>query len=382
MIGGAFADGPATWRWSFYLNLCVGALVIPIYIFLIPSHVPCPGRPWKQRIRELDLLGGTLNAGAYATLIMAIAFGGGVYDWNSGQIIGLFICSVALWVAFVCQQALAFLATKENRILPIVLLGSYEMVLLFLLITLGMMIVYIPMYFIPLYFQFVKEDSALSAAVRLLPFIFLQVFGTVFNGICMAKFGYYMPWYLLGGIISLIGVSLLYSVQLQTDVSAIYGYSALTGLGSGLFVQASFAVSQGKVRKKDIALTTALMGCGQITGIVLALTVSNTIFLNQATARISLLLPQFPRRVVQNAISGTDSTIFRTLDSSSKTQVLNAITQSIKEVYLMAIAASALIIMLSLFLKREKLFGAGTETEADQVFKEARYDQKATSQEL
>lgn len=67
----------------------------------------------------------------------------------------------------------------------------------------------VPTYYIPLYFQFVRGDSALTAAVRLLPFIILMVTFGFLNGGLMSKLGYYMPWYLTGGILTTIGGALM-----------------------------------------------------------------------------------------------------------------------------------------------------------------------------
>lgn len=67
----------------------------------------------------------------------------------------------------------------------------------------------IPTYYIPLYFQFVRGDSALTAAVRLLPFIVLMVAFGFLNGGLMSKLGYYMPWYLAGGLLTTAGGALM-----------------------------------------------------------------------------------------------------------------------------------------------------------------------------
>lgn len=42
IVGGAFADSHATWRWAFYTNRCVGGLSAPIYGFLLPKTDPSP----------------------------------------------------------------------------------------------------------------------------------------------------------------------------------------------------------------------------------------------------------------------------------------------------------------------------------------------------
>jgi hypothetical protein len=336
----------------------------PVYIFLVPSHNPRPGVRILSRVLELDLLGAVLNAGAFVSLVMAIAFGGGVFDWNSGQIIGLFTCSGVLLIMFVCQQTFAIFTTKAHRIFPVELLKNWELDILFIQTVAANVLIFIPIYFIPLYFQFVVNETALKAGIRLLPFIFFEIFGVVFSGSLMGKIGYYMPFYLIGGILSLVGSVLLSTTSLHTSTAQIYGYSILLGIGTGLFVQAGFAISQGKVTPDKVPLTVAFIGCGQITGIALALSISNTVFLNQATRRIAAILPQVPKRIVQGAISGTENSFFRQLTAKEQEDVLQSVTTSIAEIYYMAVAAAVVTIALSIFMRRGKIFAKqNTETE-------------------
>ena len=308
-----------------------------------------------SRLHELDGVGTILNAGAVISLIMGISFGGGVYAWSSGQIIGLLTCSGVLWISFVIQQTLALFTSKENRLFPVEYLRSMEMSILFAQIASGVAVVYIPLYYIPLYFQFVQNHSAINAAIRLLPLVFFQVAGTLLSGALMNKVGYYVPWYFAGGILSLIGGALLHSAKVDTSAGAIYGYSVLVGLGCGFYTQVGYPVAQLKVSKASIPKVVAFIGYGQITGITLALTISNSIFLNEATNKIERILPSTAKGVVQQAVTGTGGTFFQTLDASDRKPVLEAIVQSIADVYIMIIAAGALTIVLSLFMKRERL---------------------------
>ncbi|KAI9820110.1 MAG: hypothetical protein M1832_003817 [Thelocarpon impressellum] len=356
VVGGAFADSSATWRWAFYINLVVGGLFAPICLFLLPSKDPRPGVPWTKRLGELDFTGTVLVTGALTSGVMAISFGGITYDWNSGRIIGLFVCSGVLFILFGLQQAWAILTTEEHRIFPVPFLKNRDMVLLFVLTACAITSTFLPIYFIPIFFQFTRGDSALDAGVRLLPYVCLLVFFCILNGAMMSKFGYYMPWYVFGGAFALIGGALMYTVDEFTSTSAIYGYSVLLATGAGSYCQTSFSVAQAKVAPQEISMAIGFITLGQLGGGTVALAIANSLFLNQSTAKIVRLLPGVPLETVRNAISGAGSALFKSLSPELRAEVLAAIVASIGRVYILVITAAALSIVVSVFLKREKLF--------------------------
>ncbi|KAI1097136.1 major facilitator superfamily-domain-containing protein [Jackrogersella minutella] len=358
IIGGAFTDSSATWRWSFYINLCIGGLAAPAYIFLLPAADPRRGVSFSSRAKCLDLVGTVLSAGAIATLVMGISFGGSVYAWNSGQTIGLFVATGVLWITFILQQSFSILVAPEHRLFPTSLIKSWEMDILFAQMASSQVVVTVPIYFIPLYFQFAKAESAMRSGVQLLPFVLPLVFAVMTNGAAMAQVGYYMPWYLVGSALALAGSVLLYTIDVDTSNARIYGYSVLTAFGIGLFSQAGFAVAQTKVTPQQLSQAVAFIGIGQVGGITLALVISNSIFLNESTNKIARILPDMPRSVVQQAVSGFGGDFFRSLTSEQRQRVLAAIIDSIDNTFIMVITASVLSLILSVFMKREKLFVA------------------------
>ena len=113
------------------INLCVGGIFVPVWIFLLPRFDPRPGYALKRRFAELDYLGTLLMIGAFVSGIMAISFGGNVYPWDSGRIIGLFVCSGVLFILFGVQQTFAIFTTENSRIFPIEFVKSKIMLILF-----------------------------------------------------------------------------------------------------------------------------------------------------------------------------------------------------------------------------------------------------------
>lgn len=188
----------------------IGGVFAPVYLFLLPSFDPQPkNTSLRERGKNYDVMGAVLSVGTIMCLVMAINFGGILYPWNSGQIIALFTLSGVLLVAFAVQQRFAWLTTTSERMFPVHLLSSMEANLLFVAAAGCNAAGFIPIYYIPVYFQFTRGDTALEAAVRLLPLITLLSAAIMANGYLMGKLGYYQPWYLIGGALALAGNVLL-----------------------------------------------------------------------------------------------------------------------------------------------------------------------------
>ena len=334
----------------------VGAVAAPYYFFVLPSHPPRPGTKIPQRLREVDWLGALLLIGTFICGLMAISFGGALYNWNSSQIIGLFVGFGVLLILFSVQQALCILTTKDLRLFPVECLKRYEMLVFFYEVAAAIGVLFIAIYFIPLYFQFVRGDNALEAGVRLLPLIFIAVFFNAINGIVMGKTGYYAPWYWVGAAFCIAGTAVMRTVDVETSTSKVYGYSILIAVGTGAFTQASFPVVQAKYDPSFIPKATAFIGCGQLLGLSLSFSIGNSIFINQAVKRITDIIPDAPIGEVQLAISGAGGALLTSVAPEQQRQILTAITDSISEVYDLVLAASALAFLLSLSLKVEKLF--------------------------
>ena len=172
----------------------------------------------------------------------------------------------------------------------------------------------------------------------------------------MSATGYYMPWFLWGGILTVIGDALLYTVNETSSTGQLYGYSILSGIGAGSFVQAGFSVAQAKVDPVAIPLAIGFITCGQVGGATISLAIANAVFLNGAVSDIEQILPDQPEKNIQNAIAGASAEFFGNLEDNVRQEVIRAIIDNMKYVYALGITAGALLIVMSIFMKREKLF--------------------------
>lgn len=93
-VGGAFTTN-VTWRWCFYINLPLGAVVIAttLLFFEIPDHQNAP-KPLKGKLRQLNGLGVLTIMPGVVCLCLALQWGGSQYAVRSHSSLALFTTGI------------------------------------------------------------------------------------------------------------------------------------------------------------------------------------------------------------------------------------------------------------------------------------------------
>ena len=151
IIEGLLSQSSAGWRWSFYLNLLAGGVVIPIYLFLLPPYRPRSGLTALKGIWQVDAVGFTLWAGALVSWMMILSFGGAEYNWSSGQMIGFICCTAILWICFALQQGTSVLMVRASNIFPVSVAKSLEVWLLGIQTAISIGSLFFAINYLPLY---------------------------------------------------------------------------------------------------------------------------------------------------------------------------------------------------------------------------------------
>ncbi|KAJ6141437.1 MFS general substrate transporter [Penicillium chermesinum] len=341
VIGGAFAQSSATWRWAFYINLVLGGVTAPIYIFCLPRHGTHRHEEILPRIRNLDWLGALLNAATYSLFIISCTYSGSTWPWNSGSIIALWVMTGVTIILFALQQGTAFLTTKEDRIYPVWCLKSRALILLYIGTAGSSAVLQCNIYYIALFFEFTKGDDAISVSARLLPFIFLMIF----------------TWYLISGIIALVGSVLLFEISTGTPPRNIYGFEILTGIGCGLTFQAAYAIALSKSPPEKATSILGFINVAQLGGGALALAIAGTVFQNVGfdTLQSALSGRGYAAGEIREALGGGYSAILSDGTAEVRAIASDAIGRTIAKVFGISMGGSAAVLGAGLLMRWERV---------------------------
>ncbi|KAL4778866.1 putative MFS transporter [Aspergillus varians] len=312
LLGGAFTE-TVSWRWCFYINLPVGAVVFFILVlFRLPGGItkPRPLEVLRTAVKALDLAGFVLVAPAVVMLMLALQWGGNQYAWDSSRVIGLFVGFGATFLVFLAWEY----TRGDGAMIPFSLLR--ERIIWSASATMFFFygVLYCVNYYLPIYFQVVKGDSALMSGVHLLPTIISQLVFAVVSGSLVQRFGYYLPSIVTGTSLVTIAYGLLSTIGPSTPEHNIIGYQILFGAGCGMTLSIPFITVPNLIPKPKIPTAMAIIIFTQFLGGAIILSAAQTIFSNALRDLLSeSLAPVDVERVllagarsVRDVVSGED----------------------------------------------------------------------------
>ncbi|PKS07919.1 hypothetical protein jhhlp_006528 [Lomentospora prolificans] len=360
VVGGGFSVSSATWRWGFYINLVIGAVTAPIYLFYLPSIRPTKGKTVWERLAHLDFVGAILSAGLWVAFAMAFISAGGIWAWDDGRTIATLVVFGVLFILYALQQYFCVFTSPENRSFPGHLLKSRTQILLYITTSCSITATFVGTFYIPLYFQFVQNDTPLMAAVRLLPFLLIMITVNLLSGWGLSKVSYYMPFYLASGILMTLAGALFYVyLKPSTPTANIYGFSILLAVGAGLTLQIGYAVASLKVKPADVVNSINLQNVSQIGSTAICLVIAGQIFQSVAVRNLTSALAGqgFSQGEIQGAVAGAQSALFEKLSGELRDAALEAITGAMQKSFVLVVAAGALGTVCALAMRVERLFG-------------------------
>ena len=152
-----------------------------------------------------------------------------------------------------------------------------------------------------LQFEAIKNTSAVTAGVDLIPLIISEIVGIAISGALVAHLGYFTPFFIASSVVMSIGAGLCLLFDVDTSTSEWVGYQFLYGFGVGLGFQQGTVAAQAVMPFDDVAVGTAVVVFLQVLGGSIFVSVAQ----NQFTTRLvsNLLALDIPGLNPQDIIS-------------------------------------------------------------------------------
>ena len=298
----------------------------------------------RDKIIQMDLFGAFTILAAVICLLLALQWGGVTKAWDNSDVYGTLIGFGLIIIAFLVFEVWR---GDSGLLVPQILAKRFVWVACaFNFFLAGSF--FVLLYYLPIYFQAILGASAQSSGIRNIALIIPVMIFEIATGGLMSKLGYASPFIILGGIITTIGMGMIYSsFGVGTSSAAWIGYQVLAGVGIGLAYQSPMMNAEALAKNEDMASTTSIILFFQSLGGAVLISTAQSIFENRLIAS----LPKYAPGIDYAKVSLAGATGLRDAFSAEELPgILQSYMDGLSAAFVMCIALAGIAACIGLFM--------------------------------
>lgn len=348
MIGGPLIGGTITdnwgWRWSFYINLPLGAVALALVSVVLQL-------PKKRTEARIDYLGAALLTIGITSIVLVTTWGGSEYAWTSARIMELIAIGVAALAGFVFWQTKA-----AEPVLPLHIFRSRNFTLMAVIGFVTGFVMFGATLFLPLYQQSVQGASATNSGLLLLPMLGAMLVTSMVAGRVTTSSGRYKIFPVAGGVLMVTGLYLLSLMDTGTTRFTSGVYMAVLGAGMGCLMQVTMLVAQNSVEMKDMGVASSSATLFRTLGASFGVAIMGALFNHRVQDVMAERVGAGGSKVTERSAQ-LDAASLAKLPAAIREAYQHAVSAGTHSAFLLGAVVAVVVMVASLFVKEVPLRG-------------------------
>lgn len=355
VLGGVFT-GMAGWGWRFcfIINIPMGVIaILGLYLFL---HLRSPTITLSAGIKRVDWLGTFLIVAGVVFFLVGLEFGGLTRPWGSPLVVCFLVFGILFFALFLVVEH----RFAEHPIMPLRLFMHTTTASCYTVGFFHGFVFIAGCYFLPLYFQAVRNATPLLSGVYVLPYVIVLSLTSGLSGVVISRTGRYQEVIWGGAAIQAVGFGLLVKLTRTSGWAELATYQILAGIGSGPLFQAPLLAVHAALDAADVAAATTTFAFLRTLGTALAISLGLIVFGNAmaktttTTAAGGSLAPDVAARISGGSASASIEYINQ-LDGTQRAAAQDAYATGMRAMWWLFLAVALCAVLASAGVRRHHL---------------------------